>query len=215
MVNYSVRAQDYLVRKSLQQPAEDASQLGSLISAPGGAGGGSLDSTVASAAVTPNEPYSHKRNKTSLLDPLGPLLLPKINAGNKLSPLKGMLDISNVTQKLKAGMAANFAATGNKPIRGHKLNGSMGHDELKRLVKKDNLFGGEDYGESKNQPVATTRGKTQSGERRKQPKMNPKVLETWINETLEDAEHLDIPGIILKSEHKTPVSRYGISRLHL
>jgi hypothetical protein len=43
--------------------------------------------------------------------------------------------------------------------------------------------------------------------------MNPKVLETWINSTLEDAEHLDIPGVILKSEHKTPVTRYGIGRL--
>jgi hypothetical protein len=30
--------------------------------------------------------------------------------------------------------------------------------------------------------------------------MNPKILETWINETLQDAEHLDIPGVILKSE---------------
>ena len=48
-------------------------------------------------AVTPNEnTHTHKRNKTSLLDPMGPLQLPKINAGNKLSPLKGMLDISNV-----------------------------------------------------------------------------------------------------------------------
>ena len=63
--------------------------------------------------------------------------------------------------------------------------------------------------------VISTRGKTQSGDRKKAPKLNPKVLETWINETLEDAEHLDIPGVILKSEHKTPVSRYGISRLHL
>ena len=81
---------------------------------------------------------------------MGPLQLPKINAGNKLSPLKGMLDISNVTQKLKAGMAANFATTGNKPVRGQRLNGSMGHEELKQLVKKNNLFGGEDYGESKN-----------------------------------------------------------------
>ena len=31
--------------------------------------------------------------------------------------------------------------------------------------------------------------------------MTPKVLETWINETLQDAEHLDIPGVILKPEH--------------
>ena len=49
----------------------------------------------------------------------------------------------------------------------------------------------------------TTRGKTQSGERN--VKMNPKVLETWIDETLRDAEHLDIPGVILKPEHKNPI----------
>lgn len=46
-------------------------------------------------------------------------------------------------------------------------------------------------------------------------RMNPKVLETWINETLSDAEHLDIPGVILKPEHKNPISRYGIDRLAL
>ena len=30
--------------------------------------------------------------------------------------------------------------------------------------------------------------------------ISAKVLETWINETLQDAEHLDIPGVILKSD---------------
>jgi hypothetical protein len=43
--------------------------------------------------------------------------------------------------------------------------------------------------------------------------MSAKVLETWINETLQDAEHLDIPGVILKPEHKNPISRYGIDRM--
>ena len=43
--------------------------------------------------------------------------------------------------------------------------------------------------------------------------MSPKVLETWINETMHDAEHLDIPGVILKPEHKNPISRYGIDRM--
>jgi hypothetical protein len=43
-------------------------------------------------------------------------------------------------------------------------------------------------------------------------KMSPKVLETWINETLQDAEHLDIPGVILKPEQKSPITRYGIDR---
>lgn len=45
--------------------------------------------------------------------------------------------------------------------------------------------------------------------------MNPRVLETWINETLRDAEHLDIPGVILKPEHKDPLARYGINRMDL
>ena len=46
-------------------------------------------------------------------------------------------------------------------------------------------------------------------------KMSPKVLETWINETLQDAEHLDIPGVILKPEHQNPIKRYGIDRQEL
>lgn len=40
-------------------------------------------------------------------------------------------------------------------------------------------------------------------------------METWLNETLADAEHLNIPGVILKPEHKNPISRYGIDRLTL
>lgn len=43
--------------------------------------------------------------------------------------------------------------------------------------------------------------------------MGSKVIETWINDTLKDAEHLDIPGTILKPEHKNPISRYGIDRM--
>ena len=45
--------------------------------------------------------------------------------------------------------------------------------------------------------------------------LNSKVMETWLNETLGDAEHLNIPGVILKPEHKNPISRYGIDRLTL
>jgi len=37
-------------------------------------------------------------------------------------------------------------------------------------------------------------------------------METWINETLQDAEHLDIPGTILKADCKNPIKRYGIHR---
>jgi hypothetical protein len=33
-------------------------------------------------------------------------------------------------------------------------------------------------------------------------KLNPRVIEAWINNTLKDAETLDIPGIIAKNESK-------------
>ena len=42
--------------------------------------------------------------------------------------------------------------------------------------------------------------------------MNTKVLETWVNDTLQDAETMDIPGVILKPENKHPARRYGIDR---
>ena len=45
--------------------------------------------------------------------------------------------------------------------------------------------------------------------------LNSNMIETWINETLLDAEHLDIPGIAVKPEHKNPISRYFIDRLTL
>jgi len=45
--------------------------------------------------------------------------------------------------------------------------------------------------------------------------LNSSVLEAWINETLKDAEHLEIPGIILKPVHKSPMSRYKIDKLWL
>jgi hypothetical protein len=50
------------------------------------------------------------------------------------------------------------------------------------------------------------------GQEKSEEKMSPKVLETWINETLTDAEHLDIPGVILKPEQKSPACRYQIDR---
>ena len=40
-------------------------------------------------------------------------------------------------------------------------------------------------------------------------------MENWINDTLKDAEHLNIPGIILNSDGKIPVNRYKIDRMTL
>jgi hypothetical protein len=45
--------------------------------------------------------------------------------------------------------------------------------------------------------------------------LSAKVIETLINETLGDAEHLDIPGMITKPTHKQPLERYSIARLYL
>jgi len=45
--------------------------------------------------------------------------------------------------------------------------------------------------------------------------LNSSVMEAWINETLKDAEHLEIPGIVIKPVHKTPLCRYRIDKLYL
>jgi len=147
------------------------------------------------------------------LDPLGPLQLPKITAGNQ-SPFKGFIDISIVSQKLRRGMAGDTAGMmrANHSVKGSLDISSMAKADQGKF-KKDNFFGGADYGAGgannklqNNQP----RGKSESGKRG--ARMNPMVLETWINETLSDAEHLDIPGCILKPDNAQPVSRYGINR---
>ena len=45
--------------------------------------------------------------------------------------------------------------------------------------------------------------------------VSKRVMETWINETLTDAYHLEIPGILMQPEHKDPIYRYGIDRQSL
>ena len=48
-----------------------------------------------------------------------------------------------------------------------------------------------------------------------QSQMSTKVIETWLNETLTDAGHIEIPGVILKPENKKPLTRYGIDSTQL
>jgi gas vesicle protein len=45
--------------------------------------------------------------------------------------------------------------------------------------------------------------------------LNASVIETWMNETLADAEHLEIPGVVVKPAHKSPIVRYQIDRVFL
>lgn len=78
----------------------------------------------------------------------------------------------------------------------------------------------DDYGAHNSEPLSPAGGASMIKEpTTKKSKgiaaMSSKVLETWINETLADAEHLDIPGVLLKPEHKNPIARYGVDRLTL
>ena len=43
-------------------------------------------------------------------------------------------------------------------------------------------------------------------------KMSSRVIEAWINNTLRDAETLDIPGIIAKKEASFALTEYGVYR---
>lgn len=47
------------------------------------------------------------------------------------------------------------------------------------------------------------------------PATSNRTMETWINETLNEAYHLEIPGILVEPAHKNPIHRYGIDRTSL
>lgn len=46
-------------------------------------------------------------------------------------------------------------------------------------------------------------------------KLNPRILETWLNSTVSDAEDLNVPSSVLKSESRLPLVRFGIDRSSL
>jgi len=48
-----------------------------------------------------------------------------------------------------------------------------------------------------------------------QTQMSSRVIETWLNETLTDAGHMEIPGLLVKPENKKPLERYGIGKNQL
>ncbi|CDW73527.1 UNKNOWN [Stylonychia lemnae] len=116
-------------------------------------------------------------------------------------PFKGYLEVSNASQHLKKH---NLQQSGIRDAQ----NSSMIEPSL-----NDSII-------EVNQRIGSAQpGKRSSSSNRfegiKAQTVNSKVMETWINETLADAEHLDIPGVILKPEHKNPISRYAIDRLSL
>lgn len=44
------------------------------------------------------------------------------------------------------------------------------------------------------------------------PKLNTKVIETWINETLKECEVSSLPKNLINDSTKSPLSRFGIDR---
>ena len=45
--------------------------------------------------------------------------------------------------------------------------------------------------------------------------MNPQIIETWLTQTLQNAENLEIPGVFLNRDHLNPLTRYGVGRNNL
>ena len=43
-------------------------------------------------------------------------------------------------------------------------------------------------------------------------RINARILEAWINSTIVDAEHMEIPGTLAKADQQHPLSRYGVDR---
>ncbi|OMJ72089.1 hypothetical protein SteCoe_29541 [Stentor coeruleus] len=50
---------------------------------------------------------------------------------------------------------------------------------------------------------------------RQSHKLNPRILETWLNNTVADAEDFEIPSSVLKQDTKLPLARFGIDRSSL
>lgn len=45
--------------------------------------------------------------------------------------------------------------------------------------------------------------------------LSSRVIENWLNQTLSDAENMDIPSVILLPKDRVPITRYGIDSLTL
>ena len=134
---------------------------------------------------------------------------------SKGSPFKGFLATSLVTQKLRKNLLSQDGTS--CPVTGDDLIQLATTRGRSNKATKSMIDGLEPIvtGDPKLDPSKVQPKKTRFASVDRQVQMSNKVLETWINETLYDAEHLDIPGVILKPEHQNPISRYGIDRIEL
>lgn len=119
----------------------------------------------------------------------GLLNLPNIKRKN--SPFKGLLDFSMTTKKLKENDDARKIKNKSMIVNYKSIDPVDDADQfLPSKQDKDKSV----YDYTKGDGV----------------KMNPRVMETWINETLLDAQDLGIPGTILNPNLKNPISRYQV-----
>lgn len=112
----------------------------------------------------------------------GVFQLPSIGKG---SPFKGFLDISIVTQKLRKNMHSQDGSTVASGLAPFEFGGAQkGRRGGSKPVKATaEAAGGGSDGEQPNSAVVKTKG-TRFQAKDRQVQMSPKVLETWINETL-------------------------------
>ena len=110
----------------------------------------------------------------------------------------GSNTVSILNKARKTDMSGRHSAQGNTP----KLK--------KRLLGTSTIHVTQDS--HNNEGTFSNDVKLEHKLKEKSSAVSNKVLETWINETLTDAYHLDIPGVLTKPEHSNPIHRYGIDR---
>ena len=113
----------------------------------------------------------------------GLVSLPRIES--KRSPFKGFLDISVTSNKLRQSLDSRKVPP--------------------QAAARNNLVGRDGDGQAEVKPRPKKEIREEAKKKEHPSKLSGKVLEAWINETLQDAEHLDIPGVVLKPENRTPI----------
>lgn len=116
-------------------------------------------------------------------------ILPQINKNALCTPVKGFLDISSTFMKIKN----DFATLDSKRDR--------------NLTSVRNSARGELSIETEKMPRNMSESKKKPKHR---SEMSSKVMETWVRDTLMEAENQEIPGVIIKPEKQNPMVRYGI-----
>ncbi|CAI2370269.1 unnamed protein product [Moneuplotes crassus] len=140
-------------------------------------------------------------------------------------------NIDNLFPKSSEKRTSKISFTKSR-IQVSKPDSTLGHSEIAQShqyeTEQDEDFKRNSSVDNKRSTVSGSLGHTYGldpfkNAMRKSKKMykdppsiiNSKIIEHWMNETLGDAEHLNIPGVLMKPENKVPVARYNIDRMTL